>query len=212
MAKNQNLLITAALAVVIIIAIGVFAYTNLFNPNETIDDSTNDTNPDESSGTGDNEQNNTNGEILLTIQHGGMNYTYSLSELEEIESVNGKGRKINSIGEISDPYNYTGISINALTERFDLSSDQFEIKVIANDGYSRNYTLNELDIEVTVYNEDGNLSANQSVTMIIAYMEDNQYYTGSNPLRIAFIGENTPITSSSLWVKNITTLEIKEIQ
>lgn len=212
MAKNQNLLITAALAVIIIIAIGVFAYTNLFNPNETIDDSTNDTNPDESSGTGDNEQNNTNDEILLTIQQGGINYTYSLSELEEMESVNGKGRKINSIGEISDPYNYKGISINTLTERFDLSSDQIEIKVIANDGYSRNFTLNESDIEITVYNEDGNLSANQSVTIIIAYMQDNQHYTGSNPLRIAFIGENMPITSSSLWVKNITTLELKEIQ
>jgi hypothetical protein len=200
MAQNQNLLITIILAIVIVIAIGAYAYTTLFNPNETSDDETDNTENDDI--------NTTNNEILLTINYQGTNYTYTLSELEEMKSVSGQGRKIKSTGDISDPYNYTGVTISIILETINISSDVYQITAIANDSYSMDYSWNESNIEVEVYDESGNVSENGSATMIVAFKEDGQYLTGLYPLRIAFIGEDDPITSSGIWVKNVTTIEV----
>jgi hypothetical protein len=213
MVQNQNMLITAALAIVIIIAIGAFAYTNLFSPDDTINDDTNNENTDDSTEDTEDESDetsdeNTEDEILLTIIDKGVNYTYTLSDLEEMESVSGQGRKISSIGEISGPYNYTGVSIKSLLKDVNSSNDLYQFSTIANDGYSKDFIVNESNIEVEVYDETGNISANESATMIIAYKEGDQYYTDPDPLRIAFIGDEIPITSSSFWIKYVTTIEI----
>jgi hypothetical protein len=53
--------------------------------------------------------------------------------------------------------------------------------------------------------------------MIIAYQEngnvyaDDSSYDDIGPFRIAFIGENQPITSSGLWVKQVKSLEIHKV-
>src|SRR6056297_529208 len=99
MVQNQNMLITAALAIVIIIAIGAFAYTNLSSPDDTINDDTNNENTDDSTEDTEDESDettdeNTEDEILLTIIDNGVNYTYTISNLEAMESVSGSGRYI----------------------------------------------------------------------------------------------------------------------
>ena len=81
MAQNTNMLITAALAIVIVIAIGAYAYTNLFNPDQTPVDENNDMTPDKS---GDQNIDNTD-EINLTIEFLDTNYTFSISDLEKMK-------------------------------------------------------------------------------------------------------------------------------
>ena len=209
MTQNQNMILTAALTIVIIIALGIFAYTTLFSSDESIND---DTNNDDTNNHSDNTDNRTSDEeILLTIVHQDVNYTFTLSDLEEMKSTSGKGRKINAIGELSEVYNYTGVEIISLMEPINVSSDTYQITVIASDNYSKDFTVNESNIEVDIYDEDGNISSNESATMIVAYKEGNQYYTEPNPLRIAFIGNTIPITSSGLWIKSVTTIEVSSI-
>lgn len=209
MTQNQNMVLTAALTIVIIIALGIFAYTTFFSSDESIND---DTNNDDINNHSDNTDNQTSDEeILLTIMHQDVNYTFTLSDLEEMDSISGKGRKINAIGEISEVYNYTGVEIISLMEPINVSSDTYQITVIASDNYSKDFTVNESNIEVDIYDDDGNISSNESATMIVAYKEGNQYYTEPNPLRIAFIGDTTPITSSGLWIKSVTTIEVSSI-
>lgn len=210
MARNQNLLITMVLAIVIIIAIGAYTYTT-FNPNETSDDETDDTEHDDT--------NTTDNKILLTIHHQGTNYTYNLSELEGMETMTSSGRYIKTkllpdTIVLGDVHNYTGVTIETLLDDINLTSEAYELEIISSDNWTTTYTFNETHGNVDVYNEQGNITDNATATMILAYKEEGQYYSQIDPeneigpLRVAFIGENTPITSSSLWAKMVTTINI----
>lgn len=205
MAQNRNMLITAVLAIIIVIAIGIYAYTTFFNANETPSDKNNDTN-----------------ETILTIQYLGYNYTYTLSDLEEFEAETGSGRYIKTkllpdTVVLGDSYNYTGVSIPTLLEDINVSFNDYLLNVTATDSWTTLYTMNQTNGIVDVYDEQGNVTHNGSALMIVAYKEDGSYYSEMDPneeigpVRIAFIGENTPITSSSLWAKMVASIEIVEL-
>jgi len=205
MAQNRNMLITAALAIIIVIAIGIYAYTTFFTANETPSDENNDTN-----------------ETILTIQYLGYNYTYTLSDLEEFEAETGLGRYIKTkllpdTVVLGESYNYTGVSILTLLEDINVSFNDYLLNVTATDSWTTSYTMNQTNGIVDVYDEQGNVTHNGSALMIVAYKEDGSYYSEIDPdeeigpVRIAFIGENTPITSSSLWAKMVASIEIVEL-
>lgn len=210
MAQNQNLFISIALAIVIIVAIGAYAYTTVYNQ------------PDREKATSDDKQNpdhgNTDNEIQLTIMYQGINYTYTLSAIEQIESITGSGRYIKTkllpdSVVLSDIHNYTGITIEQLIEETNISSEWDQINVTASDGWTTMYSMNETLGNVDVYDTNGNITENGTATMIIAYKQDGTYYSltdpeGDGPLRVAFIGEDTPITPSNLWTKKVVTIEI----
>lgn len=209
MTQNKNMLITIALAIVIVIAIGVLVYTNLPNSNQTSN------NPSDTETTDGDE----NEETLLTIIHEETNYTYTLSDLENMETYTASGRYIKTkllpdTVVLGDIYNYTGVTIKKLLEDVNVSSNNYQLNISASDGWLTTYSINHIMGEVDVYNESGTITENGSATMIIAYREDGNYYSTIDPdneigpLRIAFVGEDTPITPSNLWAKMITTIEV----
>ncbi len=209
MAQNKNMLMTIALAIVIVIAIGVLVYTNLPTSNQTSDD------PSDTETTDGNE----NEETLLTIIHKKTNYTYTLSDLEDMETYTASGQYIKTkllpgTVVLGDIHNYTGVTIKALLEDVNISSGNYQLNISASDGWITTYSINDTIGEVDVYDETGQVSDNASATMIIAYKEDGKYYSTIDldneigPLRIAFVGEDTPITPSNLWAKMITTIEV----
>ena len=58
-----------------------------------------------------------------------------------------------------------------------------------------------------MYDENGTIIKNQTGTMILAYAEiDPDNETG--PLRIVFVGEDNPITSSDLWLNKVYNIDI----
>jgi len=223
MVQNQNMLITAALAIVIIIAIGAFAYTNLFSPDDEINDGTNNENTDDLDDESDDTSDDAENEILLTIVNTGVNYTYTLSDLEAKESYSGSGRYIKTkllpdTVVLGDQQNYTGVTISSLLEDVNTSTQMYQLNITASDGWTTTYSMNESIGDVDIYDEKGNISENESAEMIVAYKENGAYYSEIDPnneigpLRIAFVGEDTPITSSSLWAKMITTITIDYLE
>lgn len=215
------MLITAALAILIIISIGAFAYTNLFNPDDTISDNTNNENTNDFTDDLENDTEDTTNEdeILLTIRDRGVNYTYTLSDLEALESYSGSGQYIKTkllpdTVVLEDQYNYTGVSISSLLEDITVSDDPYQLNIISSDNWTTTFSMNKSLGEVDIYEENGNLTDKGTAVMIVAYKENRKYYSEIDPdnkvgpLRIAFVGEDTPITSSSLWAKMITTIDI----
>lgn len=209
MTQNKNMFITIALAIVIVIAIGVLVYTNLPNSNQTSN------NPSDTETTDGDE----NEETLLTIIHEETNYTYTLPDLENMETYTVSGRYIKTkllpdTVVLGDIYNYTGVTIKTLLEDVNVSSNNYQLNISASDGWLTTYSINHIMGEVDVYNESGIITENGSATMIVAYREDGKYYSTIDPeneighLRIAFVGEDTPITPSNLWAKMITTIEV----
>jgi hypothetical protein len=117
---------------------------------------------------------------------------------------------------LGDVYTYTGVSMKILLDDINISLDKYQITVTARDNWTTTYTINETLGDVTVYTENGTISENETAQMIVAYKENGAYYSEIDPnkeigpLRIAFIGDHTPITPSGLWAKKITTIDIEK--
>jgi len=182
MAKGgKDKIVAGVLIAAIIIAIGVFAYYNL---------------PEKE-----------NESPILTISYGNENYTYTLLQLEKIDAFSGKGGYKTSHGFIRHPENYTGVKMTELLDEIGTAGNH-GIEVIAKDGYSVNYTYDEINGNVTVYDSSGNETGTGGVTMVLAYSENGNYNFDDGPLRIAYVSEQGAITSSKLWAKWVVEIKV----
>jgi len=214
MVRNQPLITTIVLAVVIIIAASVYIYTTLGKPSSTTPNVADDT-------PSDNDSSPDHDDAILTIMYNGTNWNVSLSNLELMQTTTGSGSYIKTklLPDIvlTGPFNYTGIEINSLIDQLPDPPALYTITLTALDDYARNYSMNETMGTVDIYDENGSILANETAIMIIAYQEegtvyvDDPSYDDIGPFRVAFIGEDSPITSSGLWIKRVTSIEIHMI-
>jgi hypothetical protein len=142
---------------------------------------------------------------LLTITVGSESHNYTLIILKALGSISGQGSYINKVGTITGPNNYTGVSMSVLLKSITVLPNNYTFHAIASDGYSRNYSMNEVNGHVFVYNETGDEIGTGNLTMIIAYKENGVMLneTTDGPLRIAFIATQPAITNSGLWLSNL---------
>ncbi len=154
--------------------------------------------------------NNQPEETLLTIGVGSHSYNYTLSNLTVLQNITGQGSYINKAGKITGPNTYTGVSISVLLNAIPSIRSPYIFHAIASDNYSRNYTINETNGHVTVYNETGAEIGTGNLTMIIAYKENGEFLNESTkgPLRIAFVDTEPSLTNSGLWVSSLVKIEI----
>ena len=190
--NNSSKYITILLAVVIIIAVGVYAYTHFVKKEPTSPD------------------NNQPEGTLLTITVGSKSYNYSLNNFTAFSSITGQGSYINKIGKITGPNNYTGVSVSVLLSTIPSLTSNYTFQAIANDNYSINYTIDELNGHVIIFNETGGEIGTGNLTMIIAYKENGVYLneTTKGPLRIAFVGTEPALTDSALWLGYLVKIDL----
>ncbi len=161
-------------------------------------------------------QNEQQKETLLTITFGDDSYNYSMDDLLILQSSSGQGSFINSKGKITGPNNFTGVAITAILNDAipDLPSN-YTIQAIASDNYTVNYTMDELNGHITVFNRTGQENGTGNLTMIIAYLQNGEYLnkTTNGPLRIAFIDTEPSITRAGLWLNSVVKIKVisKEI-
>jgi hypothetical protein len=146
---------------------------------------------------------------LLTITVGSESHNYTLNILNALGSISGQGSYINKAGKITGPNNYTGLSMSVLLKSITVLPNKYTLHAIASDGYSRNYSMDEVNGHVLVYNETGDEIGTENLTMIIAYKENGVTLneTTNGPLRIVFIGTRSAITNSGLWLSNLVSIE-----
>lgn len=194
-----NKYITIVLAIAIIAAIGVYAYTNLIKkePAKSDDNTPPIIEPKDT---------------LLTITVGSQLYNYTLDDLTSIDDISEQGSYINKVGKITGPNNYTGITVSMLLNTIPSLPTNYTFHAIASDDYARNYSINELNGHVTIFNETGAEIGTGNLTMIIAYKENGVLLneTTKGPLRIAFVDTEPSITNSGLWLSSLAKIEIIE--
>jgi len=160
--------------------------------------------------------------VLLTVIFDDYQANYTLEDIEALDSYSGTGGYIKTkllpdSVVISDIIEYTGVRITTLLGEIPNLPDNYNVSVISDDGWTVAYTMNETLGYVDVYNETGDILSNETTVMILAYKEDDSYYSEIDPdneigpLRIAFVGDGA-ITSSSLWSKMVVTIEIISLQ
>jgi len=157
-----------------------------------------------------NNESNQPEKTLLTITVGSQSYNYTLNNLIALGTITGQGSYINKNGKITGPNNYTGVSMSVLLNSIPMLPENYTFHAIASDGYSRNYSIDEVNGHVLIYNETGEEIGTENLTMIIAYKENGILLneTTKGPLRIAFIGIQPAITNSRIWLGLLTTIEL----
>ena len=192
-----NKYISIALVVTIIFALSVYAYTRLVEKEPETPD-------------GDKSPVEEPEEILLTISVDSEIFNYSLNDLMTFDIMAGQGSYINKIGKVTGPNNYTGISISRLLESIEDLPDRYTVQAVASDGYSLNYSLDEINGHIAIYDETGKEIDTGTMTMTIAYKENGELLNENmgGPLRIAFVDDSGSITDSSLWLRSLIKIEI----
>lgn len=197
MAEKQTMMITVALAIVIVGAIGALIYVTL--PSEN--------------------QNET--QQGLSLIYGDQELSYNLSALTKFEQYTNNGRYIKTkllpdSVILGDVYTFTGVTVQALLEEFDELPENYTLNVITSDEYVTEYSMYNVLGNVEVYDENGTI-INETAVMLLAYMENGSYYheidpdNEIGPLRIVFVGDDCPITSSALWSKKVISIEVNAI-
>jgi hypothetical protein len=192
-----NKYIAIVLIIAIIAAVGVYAYTHYVKKEPVKSD------------------NNTSPIIkpektLLTITVGSQSYNYTLYNLTALGTITEQGSYINKIGKLTGPNNYTGVTISMLLSSIPSLPTNYAFHAIASDDYARNYTLNDVNGHVIIYNETGGEIGTGNLTMIIAYKENGVFLneTTKGPLRIAFVDTQPSITNAGLWMGYLVKVEL----
>jgi hypothetical protein len=209
MVEKQRQYITILLAVIIIIAVGVFIITNLPKYFDNQQNSSNN----------DNQRNDTipyNG-TYLTIYYNEMQTKYTLKELQDLEIITGYGGKRTNFPSIKEQGRYTGVVVTSLVEEIAGSISNYSLNVGANEeGIFENQTFNYSVIQgnVNIYNASNasEIIDKGGVTMILCYQSNGELLdkTENGRLMIAFINNvEEKITPAFLWWKFVESIEIK---
>ena len=166
-------------------------------------------------------ENNEEKETILTVNFGDYTIDYSLKDLESIDSYTGTGRYIKTkllpdSVVIGESVSYTGVRMYKILDEVPNLPGSFNISVVSSDEWQVTYSMDDIDGNVDIYDEEGNVLSNESAVMILAYKENGEYYSDidpdgeTGPLRVAFV-DNDVITSSNLWSKMVVSIEILSI-
>jgi hypothetical protein len=149
-------------------------------------------------------------ETLLKINEGSQVYNYSLNDLTVLNNISEQGSYINKVGKITGPNTYTGVTVSVLLNTIPSLPTNYTFRAIASDEYARNYTLEEVNGHVALFNDTGAEIGTGNLTMIIAYKENGALMNGTTkgPLRIAFVDTEPSITNSGLWLSSLVKIEI----
>jgi len=131
--------------------------------------------------------------------------TYALDEIQVMPSYTAGGGFEKSTGAIVGPFNYTGVNITYLADLVGGITPSNSMKITASDGYSMTYTYEQAIGDIATYE-----GTTGPMTMVIAYEEDGNPISSDcgGPLRIAFVGSDSPITDGHFWCKYINKIEI----
>lgn len=199
--KNTNKMLTIGLIIVLALAAMVMIYVNL--PQENTDN----TEPEDN--TNDENQNDTS-KTALTLIYGEEQINYTLEEIMSIDSYTAMGGKISRKPSTTGPYNYTGVKIKTLLSEFENPPENYSIKTASTDGYTGEYSYDQINGTVELYNETRAPQGNATLTMIVAYMQESEYIKDSDegPMILSFV--DGYYTDSSLWAKMLASIEIIE--
>lgn len=201
--KKTNRMITAVLAVIIIIAAISILYVTIPQKPQ----------PTDQNNEGDGWSETDEPATVLTMIFGDEQVNYTLEELEDLEAYEGSGAYIKTgwlpAVKIEGPYNYTGVQIITLLDEIDDLPVNYTITVEASDGVTREFNMSYIVGNVDIYNETGIPTSVGGVITLLAYKEASNYLNESTggPLRMVYVGDGA-ITDANLWIKNIVSIEI----
>jgi hypothetical protein len=150
---------------------------------------------------------------LTVVGANGTQVVLNETGVAGLSSYRGYGGYKNQVGVLKGLGNYTGVSLNILCSLVGDLTNTSIVKIMATDNYSKTFTYAEVSGEfVTFDNVTGvEVPHYQSLVPIVAfYINDANVSSSDGPLRMAVVGPEGLVTSSTYWVKQVVRIEITD--
>lgn len=147
----------------------------------------------------------------LTLTADSYTITKTADEILTMPSVTGIGATIKS-GTVSNLGTYTGVSMIYLCEQVGTLSSSSTVHVIATDGYTQDYTYDEVyNNALATFNvTTGVAIPNEGTTMIVAYSYNGGELTSSQggPLRVLLVSDDGVAMTAKISAKYVASITI----
>ena len=151
----------------------------------------------------------TDTEIALTLE-GITSHHYTLEEMMNMDPYTEDGTFITRTGNVVGPVTYRGVNVTYLISNIYHGTD-YTLEIEASDGYTTTYTSSQVNGDVDIYDEEGNLTQEDSrLTMMLAYEEVGEDELFGGPLRIVFVSQEDQITDGFHWAREVRYIRITE--
>jgi hypothetical protein len=135
----------------------------------------------------------------------------SMAELKAMTATEGYGGFKNKVGNITAPKLYKGVAIKDLMA---LVGGGTTVKVVATDGYESDFTADEVNGIVTMYNPatgEPITTIVGTVTMILYYSVDGQALpSGDGALRVGLVSQTADqVTDSKKWAGQVASITVQ---
>ena len=147
--------------------------------------------------------------IELNIE-GGISKSYSETDIKQsLPIVSGWGGNVNRYGTPSNSTYWKGDNLPSMFNTF-VGELDYNISIIASDGYNTTMTREEVDGGIRAFNEE-NITLAIKAIPVLAFEESNITIDVENgPLRLVFVGENNQsiLTESFRWIRQVETIRL----
>ena len=190
--KRRIKTVTGILTIIAIAAIGWLAYSELAK----------------------NDAGGTDTVLTLTFQE--YEWTYTLTDLGEMDSYTGDGGMKTQI-DVIGPWTFKGVRFSTLLADIGLlPMGDLEMNVIGADGHNQTFDLSAITGNVTTYDAAGNetegcgCGGGAKAVPLFAYKQDGGSIGDENgPIRVAYVGDSPVYTRSHYWVTQVVRIELK---
>jgi hypothetical protein len=148
---------------------------------------------------------------LTLVGLNGTQRTLTASEIAALPSYSGTAGFINSVGTITPPNNYTGVTLITLCNLVGGFDENNSLKITGSDGYSMVYTYAQINGDFLTFDPATGKEVNhtQPLTTMLAYFRNGQKLSSDEgPLRFAIIGKEVLLTEGHNWVKFVVKIEV----
>lgn len=152
--------------------------------------------------------------VVLTVAKGETTKEYTMTNLNDLGTSEGKGGILTSVGDVVGPDDCKGFTLLDVLEDFGGLASNEAVRVIAKDGYAMTFSYQQLTegmfttFDATTKEE----KASDSIEVILMSelngeaLDEDQ----SGKLRLAILSDNDTITEGHWWIKWVENIEIVE--
>ncbi len=154
-------------------------------------------------------------EADLTVKGPEATEEYTLEEVKDMAAVEGWGGMKDSVGNISGPTMYKGVSVKDLVEKAGTFDENKAVKLTAKDGYSMSFSYDQVvNGDFLAYDPaTGNETEASGLRLILAYQRDGEPIGEDNgPMRAVIVDGKKQVTDGHWWVKWIEKVELVQLK
>ena len=154
--------------------------------------------------------------VVLTVANGSKIETYSLTDLQDGNVVNGSvingyGGQKGMDGTITGPYPYQGVALTDLLNAVGGITEGQSVKITASSGYSETLSYDQIiNGNFNIYDTSGNsiTTGTKPIFAVVFMVNGNLLDNTTGPIELGILSNLNFITDESMWVKMVNKIEI----